>query len=232
VELVEQELTENDDQADFAIFIGGCKSTPADINGASKQSAAQSLNGGELKKIAHSPEFSRLIDCVGNEDKKLLFHSYLHSFRALVPFLLSPATMNRRQISEFTELVIFIGDTWHRSIKRIKNRYVEVVKPKVHMLSHCVEFAREHGGLGAYNESPVESSHHDVHLTFERHSNCGRNTTIKERKTLSDINQRRTSRIYSGRILPPPTPRLCPACGRPSAKYMNNGQLHQCPIAL
>ena len=227
VELVEKALTENDDQADFAIFIGGCKSTPADINGASKQSAAQSLKGGELKKIAHSPEFFRLIDCVVNEDKKLLFHSCLHSFRALVPFLLSPATMNRRQISEFTELVIFIGDTWHRSIKRIKSRVVKIVKPKVHMLAHCMQFAQEHHGLGAYNESPMESSHHDVHLTFERHSNCGRNTPLKECRTQSDISQRRLSRIASGRIPPPPTPRLCQMCGRPRAKYINNGQLHQ-----
>ena len=45
VELVEKALTENDDQADFGIFIGGCKATPADINGAHKRSAAQSLNG-------------------------------------------------------------------------------------------------------------------------------------------------------------------------------------------
>ena len=220
VELVEQELTENDDQADLAIFIGVCKATPTDIGGASKQSAAHALNGGELKRIAHSPEFHLIIDRVIDENKKIYLHVLLDSFRSLVSILLSPKTMDRNAISAFTELVILIGDTWHRN--------KDVVKPKVHMLAHCVDFAREHHGLGGYNESPMESSHHDVHLTFELHSNCGKNITLKERRTQSDISQRRLSRIQSGRIPPPPTPRLCPMCGQPSAKYLNHGRQHQC----
>ena len=99
-------------------------------------------------------------------------------------------------------------------------------------LSLCVEFAKEHHGLGVYGESAIESSHHDVHLTFENHSNSGHSMVNKERRTQSDISQRRTSRIHSGRITPAPTPRLCHMCGRPRAKYMNNCQRHQCNSAI
>jgi hypothetical protein len=220
VTLVEQELTDDDDQADLAIFLGTCKATPSGIGGATKRSAALTLNGGELKKIIHSPQFSVFIDHIEDEQKKIYLHILLDSLCRLFPFLLSPNPMTHQQVATFTELVIFIGEVWHRNN--------EVVKPKVHMLFHCVDFARQQQGLGAYNESPIESSHHDVHLTFENHSNSGSNIVNKERRTLSDISQRRTSRIESGRIPLPPTPRLCHMCGRPSAKYLNNGQQHRC----
>ena len=45
------------------------------------------------------------------------------------PFLLSPERLSRREVSDFTRLVIFMGDVWHRNN--------DVVKPKVHMLSRC-----------------------------------------------------------------------------------------------
>ena len=220
VQLVEDELTEGDDAADFAIFVGNCKATPTDIYGAQKRSATQTLNGGELKRIIHSPEFSNFIERAEDEETCMYLYVLLDSLFQVSPFLLSPERLTRREVSDFTRLVIFIGDVWHRNN--------DVVKPKVHMLSHCAEFARQHRGLGAYNESPMESSHHDVHLTFERHSNCGHNTSLKERRTQSDISQRRISRVTSGRIPPPPTPRLCPQCGHPSAKYLNHGQPHLC----
>jgi len=66
VQLVEDELTEGDDAADFAIFVGNCKATPADIYGAQKRSATQTLNGGEIKRIIHSPEFSDFMEHLKN----------------------------------------------------------------------------------------------------------------------------------------------------------------------
>jgi hypothetical protein len=224
VNLVEQELTDDDDLADLAIFIGNCKATPSGIGGTTKRSAALTLNGGELKKIIHSPQFSVFIDNIEDEEKKIYLHILLDSLCGLIPFLLSPTPMSHQQLATFTELVIFIGEVWHRN--------KDIVKPKIHMLFHCVDFARQHQGLGAYNESPIESSHHDVRLAFENHSNSGCNIVNKERRTLSDISQRRLSRIDSGRISLPPTPRLCHRCGRPSAKYLNNNQPHQCIAPL
>ena len=53
---MEDELTEGDDAVDFAIFVGNCKATPADIYGAQKRSATQTLNGAEIKRIICSPE--------------------------------------------------------------------------------------------------------------------------------------------------------------------------------
>ena len=223
VQLVQDELEEGDDEVDFAVFVASCKATPADIYGAEKRSAAQTLNGGELKRIIHSPEFSDFIEHVADEEISVFLFVLLEALLQVSRFLLSPERLTRREVSDFTRLVIFIGDVWHRNN--------DVVKPKVHMLSHCAEFARQHRGLGAYNESPIESSHHDVHLTFERHSNCGCNTPLKERRAQSDIAQRRVSRVDSGRINPPPRPRLCPLCGHPSAKYLNHGQPHPCMAA-
>jgi hypothetical protein len=220
VTLVEQELSEDDDQADFAIFIGNCKATPTGIGGSQKRSTSMSLNGGELKKIIHSSEFYRLIDCLVDESQKILFHIYLQSVRELMPFLLSPDPLNLQQLREFKELVNLIGDAWHRN--------KDVVKPKVHMLFHCVAFAEQLGYLGAYSESSIESAHHDVHLTFENHGSSGKNLVYKQRRMHSDILQKRISRIECGYITSPPTPRLCHMCGRPSAKYLNNDQPHQC----
>jgi hypothetical protein len=224
VNLLEQALTDDDDLADLAIFLGTCKATPSGIGGTTKRSAALTLNGGELKKIIQSPQFSVFIDNIDDEETKIYLHILLDSLCSLLPFLLSPTPMSHQQLATFTELVIFIGEVWHRNN--------DIVKPKIHMLFHCVDFAREQQGLGAYNESPIESSHHDVHLTFENHSNCGSKIVNKERKTLSDISQRRLSRIDSGRIRLPPSPRLCHMCGRPSAKYLNNNQPHQCIAPL
>jgi hypothetical protein len=224
VTLVEQELSEDDDQADFAIFIGNCKATPCGIGGSQKRSTSMSLSGGELKKIIYSPEFSRLVDCVADETKKILLHIYLQSVRELMPFLLSPDPLDLDRRREFRQLVTLIGDTWHRN--------KDVVKPKVHMLFHCVEFVEQYGNLGGYNESSIESAHHDVHLTFENHGSSGRNLVYKQRRMHSDILQKRISRIECGYIASAPTPRLCHMCGRPSAKYLNNNQPHQCIAAI
>ncbi|AYV86866.1 MAG: hypothetical protein Sylvanvirus11_29 [Sylvanvirus sp.] len=183
-----------------------------------------SLNGGELKKITYSLEFSRLINCIVDEHKKILYHIYLQSVRELMPFLLSPDPLSLEQRREFRQLVNLIGDAWHRN--------KDVVKPKVHMLFHCVEFVEQYGNLGAYSESSIESAHHDVHLTFENHGSSGRNLVYKQRRMHSDIIQRRISRIECGHIILPPIPRLCYMCGQPSAKYLNNDQLHQCNVAI
>ena len=147
---------------------------------------------------------------------------YFQTFRALIPFLLSPDPLRLEQVAEFKELVNLIGDAWHRN----KN----VIKPKVHMLFHCIAFSEQLSYLGAFSESSIESAHHDVHLTFENHGSSGRHLVHKQRRMHSDIVQRRISRIECGNItLPlPSTPRLCHMCGRSIAKYLNNGQQHQC----
>ena len=102
------------------------------------------------------------------------------------------------------------------------------VKPKVHMLFHCVEFVRQYHALGRYGEAPIESCHHDVHFTFENHGNSGGNLVSKQRRLHSDIVQRRVSRVESESIVLPPTPRLCPQCGQPWARYLNGGHVHVC----
>ena len=53
---------------------------------------------------------SSFIDRIFDEEKSIYFHSLLHSFRELVPFLLSHAIMDRERISEFTKLVRKRGD--------------------------------------------------------------------------------------------------------------------------
>jgi len=224
IELVEDELTEGDDAADLAVFVGSCKTTPAGIHGAQKRAAAQALNGGELNHIVHSPQFPTFVECVVDEEMRVKLRVHLNVLRTVIPFLLSPAPLSPPQITEFRQLVNRIGAVWHRN--------KSVVKPKVHMLFHCVAFAEQHGHLGAYNESSMESAHHDVHLTFENHSSQGRHLAHKQRRMHSDIVQRRISRVESGNILPPPAPHLCPQCGHPSAKYLNHGQQHQCQGAL
>jgi len=221
VKLVQEELNHD---WDFANFIRSCKATPTGIGGGQKRSTSMSLNGGELRKIIHSLKFSRFIDLVIDEPKKILYHAYTQSLQQLMPFLLSPDPLNVIQLREFRKLVILIGDAWHQN----KN----VIKPKVHMLFHCVAFAEAQGYLGAYSESSIESAHHDVHMTFENHGSSGKNIVYKQRRMHSDIVQRRISRIECGYITLPATPRLCHVCRQPLAKYLNNDQPHQCNAAL
>lgn len=224
VTLVEEDLTVNVDQIDFANFIRGCKATPTGICGGQKRSKSMSLNGGEVRKIIHSPEFSRLIDQVVDEPFRVLYHAYSQSVQEVMPFLLSPKPIDIQQLIDFREVATLIGDAWHRSMIR-KNL---VIKPKVHMLFHCVEFAERYGYLGAYSESSIESAHHDVHMTFENHGSSGKHLVHKQRRMHSDIVQKRISRVECGNIALPANPRLCHMCGRPSAKYLNNDQQHQC----
>lgn len=220
IQLVQSELLEEKDRLDFSTYLKKNKATSQNVSGAHKYSAGLALNGGELKKVVHCTKFFNFIDRIKNEEKKIYFHILLQSFQSLIPFLLSHESLDRGKLTEFTRLVIFIGEIW------IRNR--NTIKPKIHMLSHCAAFAKEQQTLGVFNECAIESTHHDVHLTFENHSNRGQNTINKERRTQSDISQHRISRVCSGRVKQSPNPRVCKICGQYSAKYMNNNVNHVC----
>lgn len=221
VDLIKKDLDHEDHLLDFDSFMHRHKATPMNIHGAQKASGHQTLHGPEIQSLVHDPQLVFHMNRIADEAQRSFLHSLLLNYKKLIPFLLSPEPMNDDQVTDFRNLVFLLGDTWHR------NKYA--VKPKIHMLFHCVAFMEQHGYLGAYSESSIESAHHDVHQTFENHGSQGQNLVHKQRRMHSDIVQKRISRVESGSILLPPTPRLCPRCGVPSAKYMNNGHLHQCP---
>jgi len=219
MDMVDEELVNELDHDDFAALMERCKGTPLNIYSGQKYSSIQSFNGGELKKLVDAPDLPLLIDRLADEERRVYFHILHQSVQSLRPFLLSNDTLESQQLDEFNELVNLIGDAWPRRQER--------VKPKVHMLFHCVAFAREHNALGRYGEAAIESSHHDVHFKFEEHGNNGRYFISKQRRMHSDIIQRRVSRVESGAIPPAPVPRLCPNCQQPWAKHLNGGHEHR-----
>ena len=210
MDMVDEELTAEANRDDFAALVLQCKGTPLGVYSAQKYSASQTFNGGELKKLIDGEDLPVIIDQITNEETRVYFHVLHQAVRSVRNFLLSNDSFDAQQLCEFNELVLFIGEVWPRRKSR--------VKPKVHMLFHCVEFVRQHHALGRYGEAPIESCHHDVHFTFENHGNSGGNLVSKQRRLHSDIVQRRVSRVESESIVLPPNPRLCPQCGQPWAR--------------
>jgi hypothetical protein len=220
MDLIKKELGDEDLRLDFSNFVRGHKATPKNVLGAQKASGYQTLHGPEIISIVHDPQLVSFLDRIPNEAQRLFLHILFRNYETLVHFLLSPAAMTRDQVADFRSLVRLLGDAWHRN--------KDAVKPKIHMLFHCVAFMEQYGSLGAYSESSIESAHRDVHQTFENHGSQGQNLVHKQRRMHSDIVQKRISRMESSSIPPAPTPRKCPRCGIPSANYMNNGHPHEC----
>jgi len=220
MDMVDDELIAEADRMDYLALITQCKGTPLGVYSAQKYTSAMSFNGGELKKLIDGDNLPVPINRISNEETCIYLHLLHQAVRSLRLFLLSNDSFDAQQLYDFNELVTFIGDTWPRRKLR--------VKPKVHMLFHCVEFVRQHHALGRYGEGPIESCHHDVHFTFENHGNSGGNLVSKQRRLHSDIVQRRISRVESESIPLPPAPRLCPQCGHPWARYLHGGHVHVC----
>lgn len=59
--------------------------------------------------------------------------------------------------------------------------------PKLHMLSHAVDFAQKHNHLGLHSESQIESYHATFNYSFRHtHRNKGRHTDERLRRCLAD----------------------------------------------
>lgn len=66
--------------------------------------------------------------------------------------------------------------------------------PKIHMLTHAVQFAAQHGALGRFTESHIESYHATFNfVNHQSHSNQGGRKQERTRRTLADVTLRAAS---------------------------------------
>ncbi len=98
----------------------------------------------------------------------------------LTEHLTRDAVWPAQQIDDFAELVPEIQRDWTTVTGRKPT-------PKVHMLTHALQFVRRRGVLAQLSESTMESSHHVFNrLMTLSHSNLGEDLAERLRRRLAD----------------------------------------------
>lgn len=155
--------------------------------------AIHELNGHELCKWIKDDIFTvvtqRARECTGHTtrqsqqlEERTNFNAQLQSWmEALMNNLLHAEVWTDEQINAFESVVQEIQSVWQAAVH--KNEI-----PKLHMLTHCVEFARLHRALGLFSEASIEAYHAQFKRRLTRqHFNLGRNVAEKQRRTLADL---------------------------------------------
>jgi hypothetical protein len=97
--------------------------------------------------------------------------------RELRALLLTKKKLTLEQVDQLRALTADIQRSW------VQLTGTPVI-PKVHMLTHCVEFASLHRYLGAMSESTMESCHATSNrLIAYNHFNVGKDLNEKLRRT-------------------------------------------------
>jgi hypothetical protein len=130
------------------------------------------LNGPELSKfLKHEWEFI--------EDEKSI--QLFHWMNELHKYLLHKQEWSDEEINEFQLVVNTIQSQW-------KKFTGQKPFPKLHMLTHCHEFARRYRVLGKCSEARIESFHAIFnHSTLHTHRNQGKHLEEKLRRSLADM---------------------------------------------
>ena len=133
------------------------------------------LNGPELAKFVKQ-EWDFI------QDEKAV--RLLQWMRALHSYLLHKRQWTDDEITQFQFVVNEIQSQWETVTGQ--NAF-----PKLHMLTHCVEFASYHRYLGKYSEARVESCHSIInHAVKHTHRNRGKQLGEKLRASLADMSLR------------------------------------------
>jgi hypothetical protein len=126
-------------------------------------SAVHTLNGIELSKwIKIIYNFIPSIDTTPSELLTIIYW-----LQELKLHLLHNNIFTKNNLNEFSSLVEHIQTNWEGIIN---NKLI----PKIHMLSHAIEFIKQHNYLGLYSESPIEHSHYMFNNLYRHtHYNMG-----------------------------------------------------------
>src|ERR1700726_1084336 len=87
-----------------------------------------------------------------------------HYLQQLKRFLLPIKVFTDADLAQFDSIVKEFQANWVKLTKRKPF-------PKLHLLTHAVEFARNHRYLGRYSESAIESHHGFVREVAGKHAN-------------------------------------------------------------
>ena len=80
---------------------------------------------------------------------------------------------------------------WRTVVDEIQQGCKEFINknpfPKLHMLTHTVEFAERNHFLGKFSEAQIESHHATYNITYEGHKNQSQDTPLRMRRTHADL---------------------------------------------
>lgn len=134
------------------------------------------LNGNEINKWIKQQKGKQLISLLNDPIKINKINKMNEWMTQLQHHLLTNQPFTPVDIQSFNQLVIEMQTQW---VDIVSHRRV----PKLHMLTHCVEFAQRHNYLGRYSESRIENCHSLVNnLRENNHSNLGSNEKEKLRR--------------------------------------------------
>ena len=140
------------------------------------------LNGPELAKFVKE-EWDFI------QDEKAV--KLLQWMRSLHQHLLHKRQLTDEELNQFRLVVNEIQTQW-------KTVTGQKPFPKLHMLTHCVEFASIHRYLGKYSEAQIESCHSIInHAIKHSHHNQGKQLGEKLRRSLADISLRAIKLVLS-----------------------------------
>lgn len=186
----------------------------------SKSSAVFELNGNELSSLLN--KIDQFCELIPNEKRRNNIKQCLYWIKQLKPFLLSIDRFTTAGIMKFDHFVKLIQRDWTKLTKTKPF-------PKLHILTHAVEFARIHHYLGRYSESGIESHHTRVTEIATNHTNTANNEPVRLRRILSDLNTNNSYMVISSRL--ELNRKHCNKCGGIYAKDYNGEVGNDCKCA-
>jgi hypothetical protein len=183
---------------EFIQITNAFEHTPSGSNHQDKPSSFNDWNGREIKNIFDSKKLDPLAFGVTDPSWRDSFRMVTLRLRMLIPYLLSTKDdylLNDAKIRTFTTIINTVSQWWFpvKAAGRGKQtgnnvEKKEVVKPKIHMLSHMPEFVKKYKTLGRFSESGIESHHGDVSTRWARnYSHFGKNEIAKLYYTAKSI---------------------------------------------
>ena len=162
-----------------------------DREGGGGKADVYKLNGPELRKYGKS-EFPFIVAHAMNEmgyDTKTVkeVEDKLHTLKSWIMkldrLLLTTGELSDGHITELQQL----ADDIHKQLPEDMGRNIT---PKMHMLYHCVQFAKNHRALGNCAESQMESMHASMNRDLVRLRNLIRHPAEQLRCVLADTVER------------------------------------------
>ena len=145
--------------------------------------AVHDLNGPELSLWLKKDMCMRIYDQAEGSAHSppsfsvVILSRWMHS---LYHFLLHKNQWDDSQISQFSDLVAEMQRDWQTVTDTPPF-------PKLHMLSHCLDFAKQHKFLGRFSEAPIESYHSKYNFCFAHtHRNQGKHKIPRLRRSMAD----------------------------------------------
>lgn len=145
------------------------------------------LNGNEINKWIKRKKGEELIS---NYQKKFTNPVNIHRLHTMNEWI--------KQLQHYLltneKFTPIMKRSFDQFVKEIQSQWTDIVGrapvPKLHILTHCVEFAQRHNHLGRYSESRLESSHYTVNNLRQNHfANLSSNEKEKLRKCLVFIGE-------------------------------------------